>query len=92
MTSHTQTFHCFLCFTTEILKNIGHSIRVSNKASHTLLRIWSRNRLINVGYSIGLPVNLKSSMGGECCCSCAWSRAIPESVSELLRFAVKTVS
>lgn len=29
MTSHTQTFHCLLCFTAEILKEIGHSMWVS---------------------------------------------------------------
>lgn len=29
MISHTQTFHCFLRFTTEILKKMGHSVRVT---------------------------------------------------------------
>lgn len=64
----------------------------SESLSVVLLWIWSRNCSISLGYSISLPVNLKSWRGGKRCCSCARSRAIPESVSELLIFTVKTVS
>lgn len=51
MISHTQTFHCFLCFTAEVLKKIGHSIRVSqcclimNLVSKSLDKSGPLNRL-----------------------------------------------
>ena len=87
MTSHTEIFHCFLCFTAHLTFDIW-----SESVSVVLLWIWSRNHSINLGHSIAVPVNLKSSWSSTRCCSWARSRAIPESVSELLRFTAKTIS